>query len=99
MTRHISPEVPSLMVTFVNGFSIVLYSVLGMFWVTWVPLSGQNLWHLAAASFFISWAYFLSVLVMRKGDVAYIAPFRYTGLIWALLTGLIFFGHGPRGPS
>ncbi|MDG1934877.1 MAG: DMT family transporter [Paracoccaceae bacterium] len=95
VTRRISPGVPSLMVTFANAFSILLYSVLAMFWVHWVPLSGQNILHLAVASFFISWAYLLSVLVMRKGDVSFIAPFRYTGLIWALFTGLIFFGHWP----
>ena len=95
VTRRISPEVPSLMVTFANAFSILLYSILAMFWMTWVPLSGQNIWHLAASSFFISWAYFLSVLVMRKGDISYIAPFRYTGLIWALLTDFVFFGYWP----
>ena len=75
VTRRISPEVSSLMVTFTNAFSILLYSILAMFWVTWVPLSGQNIWHLAASSFFISGAYFLSVLFMRKGNISYICNF------------------------
>ena len=43
----------------------------------------------------MSAAYLLSVLVMRQGEVSFVAPFRYTGLIWALVLGLIFFDHWP----
>nr|WP_318527415.1 hypothetical protein [Roseobacter sp. WL0113] len=32
---------------------------------------------------------------MRQGDVSFIAPFRYTGLLWALLLGWIAFGEWP----
>ena len=39
--------------------------------------------------------YFFSIQVMRTGDVAFIAPFRYTGLLWALLLGWLIFGDWP----
>jgi S-adenosylmethionine uptake transporter len=32
---------------------------------------------------------------MRAGDIGFIAPFRYTGLIWALLLGWFLFGDWP----
>ena len=32
---------------------------------------------------------------MRTGDVSFIAPFRYTGLIGAMLVGLVVFGEVP----
>jgi drug/metabolite transporter (DMT)-like permease len=35
------------------------------------------------------------VMVMRVGDVAVVAPFRYTALLWALLFGWLFFGTLP----
>jgi S-adenosylmethionine uptake transporter len=34
-------------------------------------------------------------MVMRVGDVSFVAPFRYTGLIWALIIGVLVFGDWP----
>ncbi|MEL7050098.1 MAG: EamA/RhaT family transporter, partial [Pseudomonadota bacterium] len=31
----------------------------------------------------------------RVGDMGFVAPFRYTGLVWAILLGLVFFGEVP----
>jgi S-adenosylmethionine uptake transporter len=33
---------------------------------------------------------------MRVGDVSFVAPFRYTGLIWALVLGWLVFGDWPK---
>ena len=32
---------------------------------------------------------------MRVGDVGFVAPFRYTGLVWALVLGWFVFGDWP----
>ena len=32
---------------------------------------------------------------MRVGDVSFVAPFRYTAMIWAILLGLLVFGDIP----
>ena len=32
---------------------------------------------------------------MRVGDIGFIAPFRYTSLIWALVIGFVIFGEWP----
>ena len=47
------------------------------------------------SSLFIVGGYFFSVRVMRSGDVSFIAPFRYTGLIWALALGWFAFRDWP----
>jgi len=94
-TRKINRQVPSLMVTFFNAVGICLYSTIAMIWVDWVPVGLSNAVYLLTAAVLISAAYLLSVLVMRRGDISFIAPFRYTGLIWALILGLIFFDHWP----
>ena len=83
--------------TFVNAIGILTYSTIAMLWVEWVPMNGEEVRDLIIASGFVSVAYLLSVLVMRKGDLAYIAPFRYSGLLWALLVGLLVFDHWPDG--
>jgi S-adenosylmethionine uptake transporter len=48
----------------------------------------------ASALFF---GYVFSVSSMRVGEVAFVAPFRYTILIWAILLGIVIFGHIPDG--
>ena len=34
-------------------------------------------------------------MVMRVGEIGFVAPFRYTGLLWALVLGLVVFGEWP----
>jgi S-adenosylmethionine uptake transporter len=33
---------------------------------------------------------------MRVGEISFIAPFRYTGLIWALVLGWLVFDEWPE---
>lgn len=35
---------------------------------------------------------------MREGAISFIAPFRYTGLLWAILLGFVLFGDIPGAP-
>ena len=33
---------------------------------------------------------------MRTGEISFIAPFRYTGLLWALIIGIFVFCEHPN---
>jgi S-adenosylmethionine uptake transporter len=50
---------------------------------------------LAGSAAFLMTAYLMSVVVMRAAEVSVTAPFRYTGLLWALILGLAIFGEWP----
>jgi drug/metabolite transporter (DMT)-like permease len=50
---------------------------------------------LAGAACIILLGYLGSVMAMRVGDVAVVSPFRYTGLLWALILGWLVFGDWP----
>ena len=50
---------------------------------------------LGGATVFILAAYVFSVMAMRVGDIGFVSPFRYTGLLVALIVGLIVFGEWP----
>ena len=91
ITRRLSNDVPSLLVTFFNAVGILLYSTIALLWTDWVPASPKDVKLLFLAAGFVSFAYWLSVLVMRNGDISFVAPFRYTGLLWALLVGYWVF--------
>ena len=38
---------------------------------------------------------FFSVLAARVGELSFVAPFRYTGLLWALFFGFFIYGEWP----
>lgn len=95
LTRRMSSEVPSMVVTLMASLSVLLFAVLASTQVTWVPVSGSSLAAITGAALFIFVGYLCSVMTMRVGDVAFISPFRYTGLLWALLLGWLVFDEWP----
>lgn len=94
-TRRLSPIVPSLTVTLWASITVLIFAFVLALREDWVPLTGANVWPLLGSSLFIIGGYSFSVFVMRVGDVSFTAPFRYTGLIWALLLGWLIFGDWP----
>lgn len=94
-TRKLSPGVPSMTVTLCAILSVMVFSGFASLATPWVPVTPQFAALIALAAFFILGGYYFSVATMRTGDVSFIAPFRYTGLIWALLLGYIVFGDWP----
>lgn len=94
-TRKLSSGVPSMTVTLVASLTITTVAGLASLGADWAPVSAHNAKLIAAASFFILGGYLFSVMVMRAGDVSFVAPFRYTGLVWALVLGWFMFGDWP----
>lgn len=95
VTRRMSAEAPSLMVTLSASLSVLLFSAIASIGSDWQPLDLRLALLLIGSSVLILGAYLFSVMVMRVGDVSFIAPFRYTGLLWALGLGWLFFGDWP----
>lgn len=94
-TRQLSKGVPSMTVTLVTAGSITIAAGLASLTTPWVSVAGDVALMIAGASVFVLGGYFFSIQVMRVGDVSFVAPFRYTGLIWALLLGWFVFGDWP----
>ncbi len=94
-TRKLSKAVPSLTVALIGSAGVTVFGGLGALSGAWVPVTGTIALQLGGATVFIILGYVFSVLVMRSGDLGFVTLFRYTGLIWALLLGLLVFGHWP----
>ncbi len=96
VTRKIPGDVPSLVVSFAT--SLVITTV-GMILVVpyggWTELSASNTAKIAGAAVLIVIGYQSIIMAMRTGDISFVAPFRYTALIWAILLGLVVFGEVP----
>ena len=94
-TRQLSSAAPSIFAALVTSIAIVLVSGLMSLISPWQPVSGTALKLLAVAGCCTVVGYLFSVMTMRVGDVGFIAPFRYSILIWALLLGILMFGEFP----
>lgn len=94
-TRRLSPTVPSMMVTLAAAVTVTVFAGALTLGQDWVPVSTRNGALIAGSSVFILGGYLFSVLVMRVGDISFVAPFRYTGLVWALILGWVVFGDWP----
>ncbi|WP_136439848.1 DMT family transporter [Pacificoceanicola onchidii] len=95
VTRPLSRAVPSLTVTFATSAGVLIFASLWSLGQDWVPLTAANTGLLAGASLFIIGGYSFSVMVMRVGEVGFIAPFRYTSLVLSLILGYLVFAELP----
>lgn len=94
-TRRMSAAVPSLFVTLSASLAVLVAAGLASLTIDWVPVTPRLGGLILGASVFIIGGYYFSVQVMRQGDVSFIAPFRYTGLLWALALGWLMFEDWP----
>ncbi|OAN79905.1 hypothetical protein A8B78_11735 [Jannaschia sp. EhC01] len=96
VTRSFSDGLPSMTIAVVTALAICLFG--GVMSVTeeWVRPSATHFALLTLASCFIIGGYVFSILVMRVGEVAVTAPFRYTSLVFALVLGWVFFAEFPN---
>ena len=95
VTRRMSAKVSSMTVTVLTSASILVFAGLASLGIEWQPVSMREGGLIAASAVFIMGGYAFSVMVMRVGEVSFIAPFRYTGLLWALILGWLVFGDWP----
>ena len=94
-TRRLSGPVPSLFVAFCTAVAIMLFGGLMLPFTEWRPVEASHLLTLAVAAGALFFGYVFSVSSVRVGEVAFVAPFRYTILIWAILLGIFIFGDIP----
>jgi drug/metabolite transporter (DMT)-like permease len=98
-TRRLPESIPSLLVSTVTaGLVTMCGAVLIVPMGGWSPVSAQSLGLLAAAAVLLLVGYHFIISSMRTGDISFIAPFRYTALLWAIVLGFAVFGDIPDGP-
>ena len=95
VTRQLSADVPSMTVTLAASLAVMLFSGVASLATPWVAVSSWHALMVIGSSICIFGGYYFSVRVMRVGEISFIAPFRYTGLIWALMLGWLVFGDWP----
>ena len=99
-TKRLPESIPSLLVSTVTA---ALVTVCGAFlvgpmggWTPGVDASRSGCWRLAAVLLLVGYQFI--IMAMRTGEISFVAPFRYTALLWAILLGFLVFGDVPDGP-
>lgn len=95
LARQISAEVPSLVIACNNALWITVAFGLASTQTQWAPLDWHAIWPIVLAAVTLVAAYFFAVATMRQGEIAVVAPFRYTSLVVAVVLGVVFFEEIP----
>jgi drug/metabolite transporter (DMT)-like permease len=94
-TCYIPARVPSILITVATALAVSLLSGAVSLVQGWKPVGGTDLTLLAVAAAFLGVGYYLLIISMRQGEMSVVAPFRYTGLLYALVLGYIVWGDVP----
>ncbi|HET9663954.1 MAG TPA: DMT family transporter [Burkholderiales bacterium] len=94
LTRRIARTDSSISMLLWSGVAVMLAGLCTLpFGWNPVDLAGAG-WFLAAG-LFNAVAHFLAIEAFRLGNAAVVAPFRYTGLLWAMFIGFIIWREVP----
>jgi drug/metabolite transporter (DMT)-like permease len=96
LTRGIPQHVPSLLIAVVTSVTVSLLAGSVCLVQGWQPVNTAQWAQLTAASAFLSGGYYFIIKSMRSGQMSVVAPFRYTGLLFALVLGWLVWGDIPN---
>lgn len=94
--RRLSRTVPSVLVALVAAVGVTTLGAIGSLFIEWAAFTPKSALQLTGASLFLIIGYICSVAAMRVGEIAFVAPFRYSSLLVALILGVVIFGEWPN---
>ena len=95
VTRHISPEIPAILIAMTSLSFVTVIATSVVLVQGWQPVGIRDIGLLAINAVMLALGYWLIVNSMRHGEVSVVAPFRFSGLLVALATGFVFWGDVP----
>lgn len=93
-TRYLARTETSLSMLFWSNVIVALAGLLTISSV-WLPIGESGIAWFALAGVLNAGAHFLVIEAMRHGEVAAVAPFRYTALLWSMSIGFLVWGDIP----
>ncbi len=94
MTRKLDPSLHSLYVTWTTLVVVTMAGLLISF-LDWRPIALTQILWLCASAVLISSAFFIQISAVRLGELSFIAPFSFTGILVAVLYGFVVWEELP----
>jgi S-adenosylmethionine uptake transporter len=94
--RRMSVQVPVVFVALIAAIGVTALGAIGSLLITWQPMSATSAMQIGGATICLIFGYIFSVSAMRSGEISFVAPFRYTSLLVALILGMAVFNEWPN---
>jgi len=95
VTRTLSKTDSSISILFWSNVAIVFAALIAMLAQGWEALTPAAAGLLLVNGLLSASAHFLIIDALRLADASLVSPFRYSGLIWATVLGLLIWGEFP----
>ena len=96
VTRRLDPAIPTPAITLTTTMSVCALGFLGSPLQEWQPVQSQALWLLAGSAVLVTAANVSIIRAFRGTDVTVVSPFRYFGVLWALILGYAIWRETPN---
>lgn len=94
-TRGISTRYPTLLLVVFSAATVTVAASTFALFESWIWPGPKSIALLAGAALFLIGGYYFIVDAMRHGEVAVVAPFRYSVILFAVIAGIVLFGEWP----
>jgi len=95
-TRQMAVSTPSLLVTLCNVLMVTTAGSIYASYQGFAPVSVDQAMILATASVFLIMATVFIIVATRTAEISATAPFRYTALVWSLISAFVVFNEIPN---
>jgi drug/metabolite transporter (DMT)-like permease len=95
ITRRLGAEIPTIVVATVSAAAVTAASLLLAPFEVWSRPSAPTVLMLCFAGIGLLGGNYWIVVAMRYGDIATVAPFRYSVILWAVAAGFVVWGEMP----
>jgi drug/metabolite transporter (DMT)-like permease len=99
VTPRIPRDMPSIGITLATAVAVTAVAGALALLQGFGPMTGEQGLLLAAAGAFLASGYHLVIRATRSGDLSVVAPFRYSGLLMAVVLGRAVWGDAPNALS
>jgi len=95
VTRRIAATVSTLHLTLFSAVSVWGVSLALLPVERWLLPTPRQIGLLSISAVLLLGGYSGIIVAMRSGEISAVTPFRYSVILWAILSGFLFWGHLP----
>jgi drug/metabolite transporter (DMT)-like permease len=95
ITRRLTIDVPTMIVVLGNSVIVMLSGLVLYPFEDWIAPSGRHLVLLLFGGIFLTLGYVCMVLTIRMGEISHTAIYRYSVVLFALMSGAFVFHELP----
>ncbi len=96
LTRRLDRSIPTAAITFTTTLSVCILGFAGAPLEVWQPISWMGTVLLGASAILVTLANVFIIRAFRHVDVSVVSPFRYFGVVWAIILGYAIWSDVPN---